>query len=149
MWIVIPDDVPIVDLDTGEPVLKDGKPVMVSMQKTLAQLAYTNPYLSDDGEEAAERIWRLRHAFFGKRPGDAVEVSEDDVKAVRAVFAKPDGDGKRTTGKCNGCGARQSVRWIAELAVFCVPHIRAWKAATHERPSVAVSDLRGAVEVQA
>ncbi len=134
MYVVIPKDVPMVDLETGEPVLKDGNPVVVTMQKTLAQLVYPNPYLSDDGEDAAERVWRLRHAFFGQKPGAVVEVDEGDVKAVCAVFAKPDGDGKRTTGKCNACGGRQSVRWIAEVATFCVPFIRAWKAATRERP---------------
>lgn len=134
MYIVIPEDVPIVDLETGEPVMKDGKPATVSMQKTLAQLVYPNPYLADDGEEAAERIWRLRHAFFGQKPGAVVEVDKDDVKAVCAVFAKPDGDGKRTGGKCQSCGGRPAVRWVGELATFCVPHMRAWKNASHEHP---------------
>lgn len=134
MYIVIPEEVPIVDLETGEPVTKDGKPATVTMQKTLAQLVYSNPYLGDDGEDIAERVWRLRHTFFGKKPGEVVSVEKDDVKAVCAVFAKPDGDGKRTSGKCQSCGGRPAVRWLGDLASFCVPHIRAWKTASEEHP---------------
>ena len=104
------------------------------MQKTLAQLVYGNPYLADDGEDVAERVWRLRHAFFGAKAGQVIEVAAEDVKAVCAVFAKPDGDGKRTAGRCDKCGGRGAVRWNGELASFCVPFIRAWKAASIERP---------------
>lgn len=149
MYIVIPEDVPIVDLETGEPIMKDGKPAAVTMQKTLAQLVYPNPYLADDGEDAAERVWRLRHAFFGKHPGDVVEVGADDVKAVCAVFAKPDGDGKRTTGRCDKCGGRPTMRWNAEMATFCVPHIRAWKNATHDHPHAAKQNGKAETQVVA
>lgn len=135
MYIVIPEPEPMVNLETGEPALKaDGSPAVVTMQKMLAEVIYTNPYLGDDGEDIAERIWRIRHLFFGQKPGAVVEVEASDVKAVCAIIAKPDGDGKRTTGKCNACGGRPAVRWVPELASFCVPHFRAWRNASHTDP---------------
>jgi hypothetical protein len=136
MYVLIPPDVQICDMETGEPVLKeDGAPMPpFTMQKVLVQLIYNNPYLGADGDDIADRVWRLRHLFFGAKCGDVIEVPVDDVKAVCAVFAKPDGDGTRTTGKCDRCGSRPAVRWRGELASFCVPFIRAWKTATTERP---------------
>jgi hypothetical protein len=142
MYILIPPDVQIVDMDTGEPVMKaDDKGVITSeplasltMQRFLVQVIYNNPYLGADGEDIADRIWRLRHLFFGAKAGDVIEVPVDDVKAVCAVFLKPDGDGSRTTGKCDRCGGRPAIRWRGEIASFGVPFIRAWKNATTERP---------------
>lgn len=139
MYVTIPEPEPVVDLETGAPILKpDGTPELpVTFQKLMAKLIYCNPYLGDDGEDIGERIWRLRHASFGARPGDAIEVSGDDVKAVCAIIAKPNGDGKRSTGRCNACGARPEVRWTPEGAVYCVPFFRAWKNATHTKPEPA------------
>lgn len=137
MYITIPPDVQLCDMETGEPVMKEdgtGPLPSLTMQRTLVQLVYSNPYIGADGEDAADRVWRLRHLFFASKPGDVIEVPVDDVKAVCAVFAKPDGDGTRTTGRCDKCGARPAMRWRADLASFCVPFIRAWKNATTERP---------------
>lgn len=135
MYITIPEPEPMVDMETGEQLLKpDGTPAVMTMQKMHAECIYPNPYLGDEGEDVAERIWRLRHLFFGAKPGAVVEVEASDVKAVCAVIAKPDGDGRRTTGKCNACGGRPSIKWSPGAASFCVPFFRAWKNATHEDP---------------
>lgn len=135
MYIVIPEPEPMVNLETGEPLLKpDGAAAWMTMQKMMAECIYPNPYLGDDGEDIAERIWRLRHIVFGQKPGAVIEVEASDVKAVCAVIAKPDGDGKRTTGRCQACGGRPAVRWSPEAASFCVPFFRAWKNASHTDP---------------
>lgn len=120
-YVVIPDDVEIVDRATGKPVMarateeETPTPLVFRHRDFVLNNLLGDQNVSKGGGEGIRRVMRVERAFSDCRPGDAIGVEEADYKILRQVV--------------DGLTWHPSfVRHVAQI----YSHIEAWEKAAEQ-----------------
>lgn len=117
-WLIVPEDITIVDRKTGKPVMKrdaegNETPWVSTHEDFYFDSLAVQPVLSEGGGEGIRRARKLEAAFTGCKPGQLIGIEDADYLHVRKKII-------------------DRISWqagTAQYAVQMAPHIEAWEAA--------------------
>lgn len=136
-YLVIPDDVQIVDRKSGQPVLfrrsQTEEPQLwkISHESFLTDFLLPHSDLLRGGVHALRRALKLEKLLSGCKPGDVIPLEDADYLVLRGLLEK--------------------IEWPPQFARFAVqmlPHLEAWERADRQNDAWIKARDPGKVEYE-